>query len=160
MVLIPRLNRSAIMISRHRLASALLATSFIFLTIAASASAQGVSDAQSAQAYFDRLDQQKKGSFTLADMQRIEAKEFKRIDADHDGKLSLAEYVYGIPADRPDVLRRYTRKFQLSDKNQDSFVSYDEYMQFCARVVELADTNKDGIVTEAEFMAITGGDAQ
>jgi hypothetical protein len=150
MVSFPPPNRSAIMTRPFRL----LALSFSLMTLAGSAAAQTVSDTQSALAYFNRLDQQKKGSFTLADMQRIEGKEFKRIDADHDGKLSLEEYLYGIPADRPDVLRRYTRKFELSDRNHDGFVSYDEYMQFCARVVELADTNKDGIVTKEEFMAI------
>jgi len=151
MVSFPHHNRSAIMTFSARR----LAISLALLTIAGSATAQTVSDTQSALAYFNRLDQQKKGSFTLADMQRIEGKEFKRIDADHDGKLSLEEYLYGIPGDRPDVLRRFTRRFELSDRNHDGFVSYDEYMQFCARVVELADTNKDGIVTKTEFMAIT-----
>jgi len=151
MVSFPRPNRSAIMTFSVRL----FALSFSLLTIAGAATAQTVTDTQSAVAYFNRLDQQKKGSFTLADMQRIEGKEFKRIDADHDGKLSLEEYLYGIPSDRPDVLRRFTRRFELTDRNHDGFVSYDEYMQFCARVVELADTNKDGIVTKAEFMAIT-----
>jgi len=151
MVSFPHHNRSAIMTFSARR----LALSLALLTIAGSATAQTVSDTQSALAYFNRLDQQKKGSFTLADMQRIEGKEFKRIDADHDGKLNLEEYLYGIPGDRPDVLRRFTRRFELSDRNHDGFVSYDEYMQFCARVVELADTNKDGIVTKTEFMAIT-----
>jgi hypothetical protein len=138
------------------------AASLLLATIlgAGLAAAQSVTDDQSSLAYFNRLDQQKKGSFTLADMQRIEGKEFKRIDADNDGKLSLDEYVYGIPSDRPDVLRRFTRRFHLSDKNQDGFVSYDEYMEFCARVVTLADTNKDGIVTKDEFMAITASGGQ
>lgn len=148
--MVPFLRRSICLVGL------MLATS-AFADIAA---AQSVTDAQSALAYFNRLDQQKQGSFTLADMQRVEGKEFKRTDADHDGKLSLAEYVYGIPADRPDELRRYTRRFQLSDKNQDGFVSYDEYMEFCARVVTLADTNKDGVVTKEEFMAITNGGGQ
>jgi len=156
MVSVPRPNRSAIMTLSFRL----LALSFSLMTLAGAAAAQTVSDTQSTLAYFNRLDQQKKGSFTLADMQRIEGKEFKRIDADHDGKLSLTEYVYGIPADRPDVLRRFTRKFELSDRNHDGFVSYDEYMQFCARVVELADANKDGVVTKEEFMAIASSGDQ
>jgi Ca2+-binding EF-hand superfamily protein len=124
------------------------------------AQAQSQTDTQSALAYFDRLDQQKKGSFTLADMQRIEGKEFKRTDVNQDGKLSLDEYIYGIPADRTDEVRRYTRRFHLSDKNQDGYVSYDEYMEFCARVVALADTNKDGVVTKVEFMAITNSGGQ
>ena len=152
------------MISSFRLSACLLGLATVFTIATAAfvgtAAAQNVTDAQSALAYFNRLDQQKKGSFTLADMQRIEGKEFKRIDADHDGKLSLEEYVYGIPADRPDELRRYTRRFHLSDKNQDGFVSYDEDMEFCARVVAFADTNKDGIVTRAEFLSITNSAGQ
>jgi len=54
-------------------------------------------DAQSAERYFDRLDQKKQGFFTLADMQRIEGKAFKRIDLDKDGQLTLSEYNFGIP---------------------------------------------------------------
>jgi Ca2+-binding EF-hand superfamily protein len=128
------------------------------LLAAATAQAEEISNTQSALAYFNRLDQQKQGSFTLADMQRIESKEFKRTDENRDGKLSLEEYVYGIPEDREDVIKRYTRRFELSDENQDGFVSLDEYMLFCVRVVNLADTNKDGVVTKDEFMAVAGGD--
>ena len=128
--------------------------------LAATARAQEISNTQSALAYFNRLDQQKKGSFTLADMQRIESKDFNRTDENHDGKLSLEEYVYGIPEDREDIIKRYTRRFQLSDENQDGYVSMDEYMLFCVRVVNLADANKDGMVTKDEFMAVAGGDEE
>jgi hypothetical protein len=148
------------MIPYIRRSSRAFSVVLVAATFVPPALAQSVTDEQSSLAYFNRLDQQKKGSFTLADMQRIEGKEFKRIDADHDGKLSLDEYLYGIPADRPDVLRRFTRRFHLSDKNQDGFVSFDEYMEFCSRVVALADTNKDGIVTKEEFMAITSAGGQ
>ncbi len=139
-----------------------LAAVALMLSVAAPAIAQAqeISNTQSALAYFNRLDQYKKGSFTLADMQRIETKAFHRLDVNQDGKLSLDEYVYGIPADRPDVLKRYTRRFQLADRDQDGFVSLDEYMGFCARVVELADINKDGIVTKDEFMAVAASDGQ
>ncbi|MGH6892667.1 MAG: hypothetical protein ACREEP_10445, partial [Dongiaceae bacterium] len=50
---------------------------------------QAETDAQSAEHYFDRLDQKKQGFFTVADMQRIEAKTFKRVDEDKDGMLTL-----------------------------------------------------------------------
>lgn len=141
---------------------AILATSLVAgaTLLAAAAQAQEISNTQSALAYFNRLDQQKKGSFTLADMQRIESKDFKRTDENHDGKLSLEEYVYGIPEDREDVIKRYTRRFQLSDENQDGYVSMDEYMLFCVRVVNLADVNKDGMVTKEEFMTVAGGDEE
>ncbi len=142
--------------------NAVFAAAILALASAATSAAQAqeVTDTQSAQAYFNRLDQYKKGSFTLADMQRIETKMFRLADANQDGKLSLDEYVAGIPASRPDVLKRYTRRFHLSDRNQDGYVSLDEYMAFCARVVELADTNKDGVVTREEFMALAGSGGQ
>jgi len=140
--------------------AAFAAAAILPLITASTAFAQEISNTQSAMAYFDRLDQQKKGSFTLADMQRIETKDFQRTDADHDGRLSLQEYIYGIPSDRQDVISRYTRRFQLSDENQDGYVTLAEYMQFCVRVVALADTNKDGVVTREEFMAVTIGEGQ
>lgn len=139
--------------------AAIAAAAAILPLIAVSAAdAQQISNTQSAMAYFDRLDQQKKGSFTLADMQRIETKDFQRTDADHDGRLTLQEYLYGIPADRSDVINRYTRRFQASDENRDGYVTLDEYMLFCVRVVAVADTNKDGMVTREEFMAVATGE--
>src|SRR5215204_1821819 len=72
-------------------------------------------DAASAERYFDRLDQKKQGFFTLADMQRIEGKAFKRIDLDKDGELTLSEFTDGIPSDRQDIIDRFTRRFELAD---------------------------------------------
>src|SRR6266542_2480317 len=92
---------------------ALLAAAFFF---AVPASAQQTeTDAQSAEHYFDRLDQKKLGFITLADMQRIEAKTFKRTDDNKDGELTLSEYNFGIPDDRQDVIDRFTRRFRLAD---------------------------------------------
>jgi len=120
--------------------------------------AETQSDAQSASAYFDRLDQNKDGGFTLADMQRIESKDFKRTDADQNGALSLDEYIYGIPPSRQDAITRYTKRFHLSDTDQNGRISMDEYMAFCARVVAAADLNKDGTVTRDEFLSVTTGE--
>ena len=116
-------------------------------------------DAASAERYFDRLDQKKQGFFTLADMQRIEGKTFKRIDDNKDGELTLEEYNFGIPDDRQDVIDRFTRRFRLADADNNGRVTMDEYMAFCARVVAAADTNKDGQVTKDEFVAAAGGGA-
>jgi Ca2+-binding EF-hand superfamily protein len=133
---------------------------FAVLLIAASASAQGQeTDAQSAARYFDRLDQKKQGFFTLADMQRIEGKTFGRIDDNKDGWLTLEEYNFGIPAERQDVIERFTRRFRLADIDSSGEVGMAEYMEFCARVVAAADTNQDGMVTRDEFVAAAGGGA-
>jgi Ca2+-binding EF-hand superfamily protein len=120
---------------------------------------QPETDAQSAARYFDRLDQKKQGFFTLADMQRIEGKTFTRTDDDKDGELTLDEYNFGIPAERQDVIDRFTRRFNLADIDGNGFITMAEYMEFCARVVAAADTNKDGMVTKDEFVAAAAGGA-
>jgi Ca2+-binding EF-hand superfamily protein len=105
-------------------------------------------DAQSAERYFDRLDQKKQGFFTLADMQRIEAKTFKRVDDNKDGELTLSEYNFGIPDDQQAVIDRFTRRFRLADADNDGRITMDEYMAFCERVVAAADANHDGMDTK------------
>ena len=110
-------------------------------------------DAESAARYFDRLDQKKQGFFTLADMQRVEGKAFKRIDDNKDGVLTLSEYIFGIPDDKQDVIDRFTRRYRLADADNNGGILFDEYMDFCARVVAAADTNQDGMVTKEEFVA-------
>ena len=114
---------------------------------------QTETDAQSAERYFDRLDQKKQGFFTLADMQRIEGKAFKRTDIDKDGELTLSEFTDGIPSDRQDIIDRFTRRFELADADDSGEVPLEEYMDFCARVVAAADANQDGMVTKEEFIA-------
>lgn len=113
-------------------------------------------DAQSAERYFDRLDQKKQGFFTLADMQRIEGKAFKRTDINQDGELTLSEFIDGIPSDREDIIDRFTRRFELADADDSGRVPLPEYMDFCARVVAAADANQDGMVTKEEFIAAAG----
>ena len=110
--------------------------------------------------YFDRLDQKKLGFFTLADMQRIEAKSFKRIDDNKDGQLTLSEYNFGIPDDQQAVIDRFTRRFRMADADNDGRITMDEYMEFCAKVVAAADTNQDGKVTKEEFLAASGDAAE
>ena len=116
-------------------------------------------DAESAGRYFDRLDQKKQGFFTLADMQRVEGKTFKRTDDNKDGQLTLEEFNFGIPDDQDAIIERFTRRFRLADADNDGRVTMDEYMAFCANVVAAADTNKDGMVTREEFIAASSGGA-
>lgn len=116
-------------------------------------------DAQSAERYFDRLDQKKQGFFTLADMQRIEGKTFKRTDDNKDGVLTLSEYILGIPDEEQAVIDRFTRRYRLADSDNNGGILFDEYMEFCARVVAAADANQDGMVTKEEFVAASSGGA-
>lgn len=124
----------------------------LVMAIAANtAQAQSAPDFRSA--YFNRLDQKKTGGFTLADLQRISGKEFKRIDDDKDGGLSLDEYIFGIPSSRQDAIDFFTARFKRSDYNGDGRVDFTEDQAYCVDLVTLADTNKDGTVTKDEFLA-------
>jgi len=135
-----------------------LSVSAALLLVAAPAFAQQAeTDAQSAERYFDRLDQKKLGFITVADMQRIEAKTFKRTDDNKDGELTLSEYNFGIPDDRQDVIDRFTLRFRLADADTNGRVTMDEYMAFCAKVIAAADANQDGQVTKEEFIAASSG---
>jgi Ca2+-binding EF-hand superfamily protein len=136
---------------------AFLAT-LLFLATPAFAQ-QTETDAQSAERYFDRLDQKKQGFFTLADMQRVEAKTFIRTDDDKDGSLTLSEFNFGIPDEREDIIDRFTRRFRLADADNNGRITMDEYMEFCERVVAAADANQDGMVTKEEFVAASSGGA-
>lgn len=138
----------------------ILATLLSIATVTPGLTQEAETDAESAARYFDRLDQRKQGFFTLADMQRIEAKSFKRTDDNKDGLLTLSEYNFGIPDDRQDVIDRFTRRFRLADADNNGRVTMDEYMAFCEKVVASADANGDGMVTKEEFIAASSGTAE
>jgi Ca2+-binding EF-hand superfamily protein len=138
--------------------AARIVTATVILLGTSSAMAQEpLTDQQSAEKYFDRLDQKKLGFFTVVDMQRIEGKVFNRTDDNKDGQLTLSEYNYGIPDERQDVIDRFTKRFRMADADTNGRVTLEEYMQFCANVVAAADVNKDGMVTKEEFVAATVG---
>lgn len=138
-------------------AARLLTATTVLLSAATAMAQEQLTDQQSAEKYFERLDQRKQGFFTLADMQRIEGKVFVRTDDNKDGQLTLSEYNYGIPDDRQDVIDRFTKRFRLADADTNGRVTMEEYMQFCANVVAAADTNQDGKVTKEEFVAASVG---
>lgn len=143
-----------------KVVSSLFAGMALLLAFGAPALAQEAeTDAESAGRYFDRLDQKKQGFFTLADMQRVEGKTFKRIDDNKDGQLTLEEFNFGIPDDQNAIIERFTRRFRLADADENGRVTMDEYMAFCANVVNAADADKNGMVTREEFIAASSGGA-
>lgn len=106
--------------------------------------------------FFNRLDQNKDGAVTQEDLQRIAAKEFRRVDDDKNGGLSLDEFVFGIPDERQDVIDFFTERFRRSDFNQDGQVDFNEDQAYWIDLVARADVNKDGLVTKEEFLAAGG----
>jgi Ca2+-binding EF-hand superfamily protein len=106
--------------------------------------------------FFNRLDQNKDGVLLLEDLQRIAAKEFRRIDVDNSTTLSLDEYVFGIPRERQDAIDFFTARFQRSDFNNDGQVDFNEDQAYAIDLMARADANKDGQISKEEFLA-TGG---
>ena len=129
--------------------------SLIFIVAAIAATPALAQEAETdAERYFDRLDQKKQGFFTLADMQRIEAKSFKRIDDNKDGELTLSEYNFGIPDDQQAVIDRFTRRFRLADADNDGRVSLAEAQAAAVKHFDMVDVNHDGRITPEERQQI------
>jgi Ca2+-binding EF-hand superfamily protein len=149
--------RIQVMASILASAARIVTATVILLGTSTAMAQEQMTDQQSAEKYFDRLDQKKLGFFTVVDMQRIEGKVFNRTDDNKDGQLTLSEYNYGIPDERQDVIDRFTKRFRLADADTNGRVTMEEYMQFCANVVAAADVNKDGMVTKEEFVAASAG---
>jgi EF-hand domain pair/EF hand len=77
---------------------------------------------------------------------------FVRFDTDHNGQLSLNEFVYatsGGPQARPNVTPMMTRL----DANRDNKVTLVEYRTVTLTGFDRMDTDKDGVVSVAEQRA-------
>lgn len=111
------------------------------------------SDLESAMRWFDDMDTDRDGAITAAEIIRVGGRQARRMDSNADGRLTLDEFNYGIPADREDVIARRTRRFRAMDADLDGFVTEAESKAFAERVVAEADQDGDARVTRVEFEA-------
>lgn len=118
-----------------------------------SAAALAETDLESAMNWFAGVDKDRDGAITAEEIVTIEARQARRMDSDGDGRLTLEEFDFGIPADRQDTIRRRIRRFEIMDTDLDGFVTKTESAAFAERVVAEADQDGDGRVTQAEFEA-------
>jgi len=126
----------------------------VMLSGVLSASAYAQDDTtESALRWFDSFDQNGDGVMAKDEVLGISEKQFLRIDADGDGTLSLEEYTFGVPADRPEELRKTTNRFTLLDRDENGAASKEEYVNFSLQVIDLADANADGKMSRDEFLA-------
>jgi Ca2+-binding EF-hand superfamily protein len=107
---------------------------------------------QSALIWFDSHDIDKDGKVTDAEVIRIVQRRFRRSDANQDGVLFLREYLDGIPANRPDEIARYTRRFDAMDTDHDEQVTTQEMLDYTRKVMRDADLDHDGATTRQEFI--------
>ena len=82
----------------------------------------------------------------------LSAQMFDSLDANHDGKLTMAEW-------NPTNNATDTHRFKAADTNHDGFVTLDEATAYAEKsgtvkkIMREADTNKDGVVSREEAKA-------
>ena len=82
----------------------------------------------------------------------------KRADKSGDGKLSLREFIAGIPLDQPEEIDRYRRRFKAMDDDHDGYVTPEEMTTFYRFLLTTSDTNGDGRVSLPEWLGATEGE--
>jgi Ca2+-binding EF-hand superfamily protein len=114
-------------------------------------------------AEFARMDSNKDGIATRAeieayeragaeaDLKRRAAEAFARLDSDHDGQLSLAEFMK-VDASIPLKVDAGPLLAQ-SDLNRDGKITLVEHRTAKLANFDRMDTDKDGVVTPAEMKA-------
>jgi Ca2+-binding EF-hand superfamily protein len=108
--------------------------------------------------WFKVHDRDGDGYITFDEVMSYEQKQFKRADKNGDGKLSLREFVAGVPQDQPDEIQRYYRRFNAMDTDHDGLVTPDEMTTFYRFLLKTSDTNGDGYVSLQEWLGATEGE--
>jgi Ca2+-binding EF-hand superfamily protein len=108
---------------------------------------------EAAQRWFDSFDQDKDGVLTPEEYKAVAEKQFRRVDANGDGAVDEAEYVYGVPEGNDDELARAKKRFSIMDKNGDGSATEEEFVGFGQQVIDLSDFDGDGKMTRDEFAA-------
>ena len=112
----------------------------------------------SATNWFKSHDRDGDGFLTADEVIGYELKLMKRADKNGDGKLSLREFIAGVPLDQPDEIDRYHRRFNAMDADHDGFVTPEEMTTFYRFLLKTSDTNGDGYVSLQEWLGATEGE--
>lgn len=120
-----------------------------------------------AAARFAAIDTGRHGAITKADLAAAELKirqqraaaararleaAFAKLDANHDGKLTLGEYMAAAPA-APAKLPDGAKAMANLDANHDGKVTLDEYRARPLQQFDRLDKNHDGVVSAEELKA-------
>jgi Ca2+-binding EF-hand superfamily protein len=105
--------------------------------------------AKGASARFERLDADKDGKVTLAELTQSKESWLGKVDADKDGVATAAEVEQSHKALHAE---RVTRMFEKRDANKDGRLTLPE-SQMPERWFARSDANNDGALTAAELAA-------
>jgi Ca2+-binding EF-hand superfamily protein len=112
----------------------------------------------SATHWFKTHDRNNDGYLTADELIGYELQLMTRAEKNGDGKLSLREFIAGIPLDQPDEIERYHRRFKAIDANRDGFITPEEITTFYRFLLKTSDTNGDGHVSLQEWLGATEGE--
>ncbi len=135
------------------LALLLSALALLFQPAAAQMSAEG-----RASRWFAEHDRNGDGYLQVDEVLAYEAKVFRRMDEDGDGRLRQDEYCGGIPSANTAELDRCHARFARIDANGDAYVILAEIQAFDRMLLQAADEDGDGKVSLREFLAASQGD--
>ncbi|MBN9046577.1 MAG: EF-hand domain-containing protein [Rhizobiales bacterium] len=90
-----------------------------------------------------------KRGVTLEQFKARREKAFMKADADHDGKISLAEWT--AFRTKHNAKGDPSKFFKLIDTNHDGFIDHDELDAFLTKRFNHMDKNHDGVLTPDEM---------
>ena len=112
---------------------------------------------------FARYDADHDGKVSLAEYEAGRMMQFKRMDADGNGSLSFAEIdaATAMAAQRggpmADMMKARNDALKAADTNGDQSISADEFKAYADAEFKKMDANNDGVLTEDEMRAAMGG---
>ena len=99
---------------------------------------------------FLKFDSERRGRVDLQQFVGHREARFRSLDADGDGRVTIAEYLDAYPSETPDRLRANFARFDLDG---DGAISLAEWNAGEAARFHRIDADHDGFVTREEFLA-------
>jgi hypothetical protein len=91
-----------------------------------------------------RYDKNNDGVVERAEWQAAQEKRFKRLDTDHDGKLSQDELMAGAKKGTEEQEQRKSAAFKRLDADKNGVVTLDEFLAQGKHAFARCDSNGDG----------------